>query len=98
MVFTYPPCLPHLSYLPFTLPGIRVHEEENQRHEQDVNHERLNQDEPENEVAANLTRRARIAGNALDRGSNRARLSERTERGGNRERESGRDDRPPDDF
>src|SRR5437762_2343618 len=92
------PTRPTRPAWPTRLAGIRVHEEENQRDEQHVNHERFDQDESENQVAANLARRARIAGNALHRGSNRARLSQRAERGGNREREAGRDYRPPDNL
>src|SRR4029079_9448350 len=86
-----PPCPPYQAYPPSS---ERFHEEQNQRHEQHVDDERLDQDETENEVAANLAGRARVARDAFDGGAQPAGLSQRPEGGRERQRETGGDDRP----
>ena len=75
-----------------------LEEEQNQRDEQHVNHERLDQHEAQNQVASNLTRGARIARDAFHSRRNGAGLPQRTERRRDGESEPGRDDRPPDHF
>src|SRR5437762_10233447 len=59
---------------------IAVYEEQNQRDEQHVDDERLDEHEAQNEVASDLAGRARVPRDPLDRRRDRARLSERAER------------------
>src|SRR5207245_7621212 len=76
----------------------RLDEEQNQRDEQHVDDERLDQNEPQDQVTANLAGCARIARDGLDRRRNATALPEGAERGRDRKREARPDDRPADDL
>ena len=67
----------------------RVGEEQDQRHEQRVDHQRLDQHQAEDHRAADVAGRARVAGDAFHRRADRLALAERAERGGNGQREAG---------
>ena len=58
----FPTCLSS----PSSPPSERDDEEQNQRDQQHVDHERLDQHETQNQVAANLARGARVPRDAFD--------------------------------
>src|SRR5439155_904173 len=92
------PAFPAHPALLSSLPSERLDEEQNQRDEQHVDHERLDQDEAQDQVAANLAGRAGVPRDAFDRGSETAGLAQRAERGRNGQREARGDDRPLDQL